>query len=86
MWPISGCQAVKHAAMHDSAAADAGSDGQVEEIGKPLCGAPACFAERGRVHVGVKSYGKAEGSPYGPSKIEVRPGEFRGRGDVAVSK
>src|ERR1039458_3164976 len=54
------------------------SDGQVEEIGKPLCGAPACFAERGRVHVGVKSYGKTEGSPYAPSKIEVRPGAFRG--------
>ena len=48
-------QAVHHTPAGDSAAADSGADGEIEEIGKLASRAPAGLAEGRSVHICVEA-------------------------------
>ena len=75
-------QTVKHASIHDGAAADARAHGQVNKVGKILGRSPARFAQGGGIHIGIESNRHAERVAHGSGEIVILPTCLRGRGDV----
>ena len=69
--------------LHHGAAADSSADSKVHEIGEPACGTVTCFAEGCAVDVRVESYRDAERLANPAGEIDIAPGEFGRRGDMA---
>ena len=78
--------AMKNAAVDDRAAADARADGEIKKVGQVLRRAPAGLAQRGRVHVGVKTNRHAQRIAHRARQIVILPAGLRRGGDIAERK
>src|SRR5450432_468977 len=79
-------QAMENAAIDDGAAADASANSEIDEVSQVLGRSPAGLAERGRVHIGVKTNRHRESIPNCARQIVILPPSLRRGGDVAESK
>ena len=79
-------QAVKNAAVDDRTAADARADGEIKKVGQVLRRAPARLAERGSVHVGVKTNRHAQSIAHRARQIVILPSRLWRGGDIAECK
>ena len=77
-------QAVHHSPVDDAASADARSYSQIDEGIEALSRAPAPFAQRGAVDIGIKTNGYIQRATDGANHVSVRPTRLGSCGDRAV--
>src|SRR5450631_949830 len=77
---------MKNATVDDRATSDAGANGEIEKVGQVLGGAPAGFAERRGIHIGVKTNRDAESVTHRARQIVILPARLRRGRDIAELK
>ena len=77
-------RAVERTTGDHGAPTDAGTNGDVDQTVKSDARAPAMFAERRGVHVGIEHDGQVEGLPNWTKQVGIRPARFGRHGDIAV--